>query len=143
MRIVRCNGLPPNKEGIIYCGRAWAGWFQSLMANLHPTNRKCGLCGVFHTPQDTISCFKDDLWERMMRGGDVVLDFLYSLPEDAVLGCWCVDKDEAQMVKGKEECHCEVVIRASRWIKEAVRKCKEQGCSKSTTDEGFKKILGL
>lgn len=54
-----------------------------------------------------IQAFKVDLWSKIKDRAGETYERINSLPDDAVLGCFC--KPAA--------CHCDVIIEAFKWIR--------------------------
>ena len=105
MRVVNVRGLTPNSPGVVYCGRACAGWQQSPLHNPVRKGASCPVCGRIHRePGDTLTCFRRYLWGQIKRGR--LVKEILALPENAKLGCWC----------SPDPCHCEVILRARRWL---------------------------
>lgn len=160
MKIVNVRGLRPGTPGIVYCGRGSGGWIEHpLLHNKHNTMYPCRVIacinklshythrvcrrGPIHSVTEAIQLFRTDLHKRITSGDTELLNYLYNLPDCATLGCWCVEKDEGEIVRGKEECHCEVIILASRWLQKLVKEGREKGLSEKNTDAEIMKILGL
>lgn len=52
--------------------------------------------------------YKGDLWAKIKNRSGETYEMIKSLPEDAVLGCFCKPK----------ACHCDVIIAAYAWIRD-------------------------
>ena len=50
--------------------------------------------------------FKIDLWSKIKNRTGETYERIKSLPDEAVLGCFCKPYD----------CHCDVIIEAAKWI---------------------------
>ena len=96
--VVNVTGLKGDaRQGILYCGRLWAGWPASALGN--PFRLK-------NVPdrRAALACYRSWL-ERKIRARDpAVLAALAEIQEDSVLGCWCFPKS----------CHADVIIEVWR-----------------------------
>ncbi len=113
MQIVNVRGMKPNAAGIVYCGRAFAGWESSILANpIHFS--ECS------SRFECIDRFRTRLWMLIQKRiplldkdnpattRDNVIKAILALKEDSVLGCWCKPLD----------CHCDVIVSAWHYLKE-------------------------
>ena len=98
--IINVKGLTPNKPGVTYVGREFAGWKGSVLANPYAI-------GYLGTREQVIEMYK--VWLRnQYRYGDAVAGELDKLAcrhmngEDIVLGCWCAP----------QACHAEFIKQA-------------------------------
>lgn len=55
-----------------------------------------------------IALYRQYLWKEIQANNNQIIQTLLDLPDDAVLGCFCAPKD----------CHCDIIIRASNWLKQ-------------------------
>ncbi len=97
MKIVNVRGMVANDPSIVYCGRASGGWKESILANRF-------IVGKDGTREEVIEKFRQWLWHAINHD-DVIAQFLWEIPEDATLGCWCSPR----------ACHCEVIAKAATW----------------------------
>ncbi len=114
MKIVNCRYYWDHREGITYCGRTWMGWEGSPLGNPFSIIKD-------GTRQQILKMYARWLWDKIKARDPTVMQALLSLKDDSVLGCWCIPeregKDESEMVKGSPHCHCEIIIRAYRYLK--------------------------
>jgi hypothetical protein len=96
MRIINLRGLPPNSPGVVYCGREWAGWPASPLANAGYRD---------------IEGYRDWLIRQIESGNRSVVDAMKALSADSVLGCWCLNRSRHRTTG--QRCHTEVI--ASLW----------------------------
>jgi hypothetical protein len=112
MRIVKCKFYKRAEmetiPGFVYCGRGFGGYASSPLAN-----PKIG--GRDHTLEEVLAFYRTWLHERIQQRDPEVLGALQALSEESVLGCWCLDKEEAG--SGREECHCDVIAKVWRGLK--------------------------
>lgn len=103
IQVVNVRSMEPNAPGVVYCGREWAGWNESILANDN------------HAPGDDratrIKKFKADLWRDIRMNGPMrqeltKLQRRLEQGETISLGCWCAPK----------ACHCEVIRAALLWL---------------------------
>ena len=101
MEIINVRGIKPSTSGIIYCGRACAGWEASPLGNPCHKGFECKVCKKIHTTSvDTIPCYKYWLVNNVVQENPVIIQAMKSLNKDSVLGCWCTPNP----------CHCEVIV---------------------------------
>jgi hypothetical protein len=110
MRVVNVRGMTPNTPGVTYVGRACRGWPPSVLANLY-------VMGSEADRPRALSWYRDWLDARIAEDDRAVVSALLDLPADAVLGCWCVDRD-GECPAGAERCHAELVAKAARRLRE-------------------------
>ena len=129
MRIVKCkHGRRAEMEavpGFVYCGRAFGGFDESPLCNPYRVGEKLDLV-------TSLQMYREYLWRKLQHA-----DYLHTvehskwtnedkqtyklartlegLKEDSVLGCWCCNKEVAG--EGPEQCHCDVIAKAWRWLK--------------------------
>lgn len=114
------RGLPPK---LVYCGRAFGPFAASPLGNpCSARDKPCPVCKTIHFPRGrpgeagpSVQCYRRWLFARIRANDRAVIGALLALPDDATLGCWCVDLDDA--TRGSEQCHCEVVAKAARYLK--------------------------
>lgn len=132
MKVVNVRGMPANKEGVVYCGRDWAGWRDTGLGN--PFGVKVyGKDAVpnYHSLLGAIVMGRELFTYRPSHGlayharvkqfvnPGRVLDALLSLQEDDTLGCWCCDEDNPRDVPcGREKCHAVVIAKAFRYLRD-------------------------
>jgi hypothetical protein len=120
MRIVNLGKLSyveaQKIEGLVYCGRLWNRWAASPLGNPCRMHVPCAVCNRLHkTKGDTLPCYRAWLYRKVKECDLAVLKALDQLTHDSVLGCWCVDMDDA-LADGKEVCHCQVIAKACRYL---------------------------
>lgn len=119
MRIVKCSGPETDRarygSRFFYCGREFAGYQASVLANWHTTHGKCKVCRVQHTVAESIECSRRDLWHALERRDAEILAALDQLHPDSILGCWCVSTPHAEKC---DSCHCGVIARAWLWLQQ-------------------------
>lgn len=101
METINVKGLRPT-QAITYCGRDCNGWRDIGLGNPFTVGKQ-------GTRAECIAKYRVRLWQ-MIRDGHEIAGLISSLPEDAVLGCWC--KPEA--------CHCDVIKACWTWMKTQV-----------------------
>ena len=107
MRIVKCRRREVDDFGphFVYCGREWGGYAESPLANNASRSR---------TPGVAAAAFRVWLWQQLQSSNASVLEAINALTEESVLGCWCVDNDDAAT---ETHCHCGVTSRAWAWLR--------------------------
>lgn len=117
MRIVKCVlGQRERFEqipGFIYCGRAFGGFEASPLANPYKVGKTMDL-GL------SLELYRKWLYKQLTTCPSTkerhrLQETLKGLSEESVLGCWCVDKEKAG--EGTEQCHCDVIAKAWKWLK--------------------------
>lgn len=105
MRIVKCRvGQRETFEqipGFVYCGRNFGGFAKSPL----------------HNPfrgADCIQRYWKWLHHELVTGNALLVEAMSRLTSESVLGCWCVDKAVAG--EGTEDCHCDVIAKAWKWL---------------------------
>ena len=91
-QIVNVRGLRPNQPGILYCGRAWAGWQASPLGNPFRPGRD-------GTREEVLERYRSWLGGQITEGNQEVLDALAAIKADSILGCWCFPS----------RCHCQII----------------------------------
>lgn len=83
---------------------------------------KCPVCSKIHYPHHgpveqgpSVQCYRKWLFSRLKDNNRTILAFLHSLGPQSILGCWCVDLEDA--FSGEEMCHTEVIAKAARYVK--------------------------
>ena len=113
MHIVKCKFFKRAEmetiPGFVYCGHGFAGYASSPLANPK-------IVSTEDTLQEVLAFYRTWLHERIQQRDPAVLGALQALSEESVLGCWCLDKDEAG--SGREECHCDVIAQVWRGLKD-------------------------
>ena len=100
MKIINVRGVKPGTEGVVYCGRQWAGWKTSPLDNPYHKSFVCKVCKKIHTtPTDTIPYYKYWLVNNVVQENPVIIQAMKSLNKDSTLGCWCAPA----------KCHCEII----------------------------------
>jgi hypothetical protein len=99
--VVNVRGMPPDSPGVVYCGRACAGWSGSPLANPYHLRRESDRAGV-------IARYRDWLEERIAADDRVIITALLSIHPDAALGCWCSPK----------LCHADVIAEVATRLRE-------------------------
>lgn len=108
--IINVKSLAPNKPGVTYVGRSYAGWEGSVLGN------------PFHIGKDgsrevVIQKYLEWLRREYQKGGEVRQEInrlagIHMMGGKVVLGCWC----------SPQACHAEM-------IKTAVEKVAEQNAA--------------
>jgi hypothetical protein len=101
--VVNVHGMTPNDPGVIYVGRACAGWHNSPLANPYKLAKG-------YTDDEALAClekYRRHLWLCIKDRDWKVMRALRLIQEESKLGCWCSPRI----------CHGDVIIRAWRWCK--------------------------
>lgn len=104
IKIVNVKGMAPNSPGIWYCGREWAGWHASVLANPHHMKSEA-------TRGEASQKFADDLWDDVQQQGPLYKELRkmqqrLEAGETVTLGCWCAPK----------ACHCDRIRNGLLWL---------------------------
>lgn len=67
--------------------------------------------GVDGDRQEVLAKYRAWLWSEVQANSEVA-QAIRALPEDAVLGCWCVSCSNL----GEEVCHAQVIAKCWRWM---------------------------
>jgi hypothetical protein len=112
MQIVKVSaetrGLWERVHPFVYCGRRAGGFPESPLGNPFKVGRDGDLPTV-------LMKYRRWLWERLQFDSPQQRA-MEALPAAAVLGCWCLNKRDAGT--GAEQCHCDVIAKAWRWLKQ-------------------------
>ena len=104
MRTVNCTKRPSTH----YCGRKTSiGRATGDPADFSDLGNPFPMNGYSDEERArVIKEFKIDLWSKIKNRTGETYERIKSLPDDAVLGCFCKPDD----------CHCDVIIEAAKWI---------------------------
>ena len=103
IEIVNVRGMKAHAPGVVYIGRACAGWKQSPLANPFAI-------GKDESRESVIEKYRHWLWREIQIRGSVYrelmrLSGIYAEGGKIVLACWCFP----------QTCHGEVIARAIRY----------------------------
>lgn len=73
--------------------------------------------GVKKFGSEALRLFREHLWNGIRDGGDV-LKALLDIQQDWILGCWCVDLEGEEIFTSAERCHCQLIWKAWRHLRE-------------------------
>jgi hypothetical protein len=104
IQVVNVRGMEPNAPAVVYCGREWAGWHESPLANTHKAQAESERAAV-------IAKYKATLWQDIKTNGPMLQELTklqrrLEQGETISLGCWCAPK----------ACHCDVIRAAVLWL---------------------------
>ena len=103
IEIVNVRGMKARTPGVVYIGRACAGWKQSALANPF-------VLGKDGDRKEAIERYRHWLWREIQMQGNAYRELMrlagiYAEGGKIVLGCWCFP----------QTCHGEVIARAIRY----------------------------
>lgn len=104
MRRVCVRGMAPGAPGVVYCGRACAGWPESPLASPFVLAREADRPKV-------LAQYRRWLSDKIVADDSAVVPAVRDLPADAALGCWC---------PLSKRCHCDVIIEFATLLREGV-----------------------
>ncbi len=93
-----------------YCGRAIPQRPGSPLGNPY----KVGDNGDVSGPLERYRAW---LWKHIDAKAKAVIEALLAIDDDSVLACWCVDLEGADIFTEPERCHCQIVAKASVWLR--------------------------
>lgn len=103
MRIIKVKFSKVKKyeamPGFVYCGRSFGGFAGSAFANPYSTGNRTADIASYAAHVDEAIRIVGPLRQAIL-----------DLPDDAMLGCWCCDKDNAGTKPWL--CHCDVIAAA-------------------------------
>lgn len=62
--------------------------------------------------------FRHYLHRDIERGVKTIVEAMRAITEDSILGCWCVDLEGETIFTEPERCHCQLIAKAWRWMKQ-------------------------
>lgn len=89
-------------NGFCYCGRAFGGFDDSPLGNPY----KAGYDGTF---AEVMQMYEQHLRQAIANNNRYIIDALAALTHDSVLGCWCINKNNAG--SGLVQCHCDIIAK--------------------------------
>lgn len=122
MRAINLSGRRTFPPGLVYCGRKFGGLEASPLGN--PCSIRgvpCPICRKIHYPHrgptkagKSVECYRVWLFREIRAGNQTVVREIMNIPPTAVLGCWCLDAEDARTVT---DCHTGVIARAAEWLR--------------------------
>ncbi len=111
-RIVDCRNNP--EPPFVYAGRYFGGkepMEGSPVGNPYPINS-------LNDRVKVLKLYRSWLFEMLNTGNRQVFDFLMAITPDTTLGCWCVTMEGGAIYTEPEVCHCQILFKAAKWLKE-------------------------
>jgi len=103
----------PRPQNFYYCGRKCGEFEASPVGNPY-------VIGRHGTREEVIAMFKIWLWDKIKQNDPAVVQFLFNLPADAVLGCFCLNSEDVAADDWRK-CHTVIIARAAQWLHECIR----------------------
>src|SRR4051812_26049690 len=69
---------------------------------------------------EAIGLFRNHLFKLVKAQERSVMTLMDAIDEDTALACWCVTMDGEEIFKRAEECHCQVIWKCWRWMKQGM-----------------------
>ena len=115
MKIVNLKNKP--EPPWIYCGRRMGG---KNPVEASPLGNPFKLAGK--SPAQIAAClaeYRQWLFAKIKDNDKQIMALMRHIDDDSVLACYCCDKSGQAIFTEPERCHCQVIVKAHRYLKQS------------------------